>query len=295
MNRKEFGQLVKALRQDHLDENLRIWGRDELSEETRKAGYHLTPEAIGKIERGERQGLSPEELLVLADALRLTSVERMKFFNASTGIENARLRRRDNSLGQSLDDILRDYSGTLLPLFISDAYNDVVVANTPLIAFLNISQKTIEDAFKHPIGFNILRVVFDESTGFKHIVGEEAWEETVIHNIRYFRGSSLLYRTTPYFKHLITNLRRIGGFRYRWEEIYWDREDFNGGSFKYAYKHALYGDVAYMATQSEYFTSQGELFTYTYVPTDLKTLELFKDIAQSSGTDFHRLAPWPKD
>ena len=34
MDKKEFGQLVRALREDHLDENLRIWTRERLSTKT---------------------------------------------------------------------------------------------------------------------------------------------------------------------------------------------------------------------------------------------------------------------
>ncbi len=53
MNKKEFGTLLRAVREDHLDEYAHKWTRKKLSKEMGKyPGVVLDANVIGKIELG---------------------------------------------------------------------------------------------------------------------------------------------------------------------------------------------------------------------------------------------------
>lgn len=80
MKRAEFGQLVTALRREHVDEWDRQWTQAKLAQET---GLPLT--VMGTIERGSKTQRDEATLLQLAQALQLTSGEREAFFTAASG------------------------------------------------------------------------------------------------------------------------------------------------------------------------------------------------------------------
>lgn len=128
MNRVEFGQLVAALRKEHLDEDGNRWTQDKLGRET-----GLGEVAIGKIERGERANFDEGTLLKLADALQLTSMERKEFFLAASGIDSKHIARESAKPRATLDDLLQTMEGLQLPAFIDDSYSDVVAANSAII------------------------------------------------------------------------------------------------------------------------------------------------------------------
>ena len=68
MNRKEFGQLVSALRQD-LD-----WTQFQLAE------FSEVDEAVvSQIERGVKKHFDPDLIFRLANALQFTTLERREF------------------------------------------------------------------------------------------------------------------------------------------------------------------------------------------------------------------------
>src|SRR6188474_3219904 len=83
MNRKDFGELLSALRQD-LD-----WTQFQLSE------YADVDEAvISQIERGVKKFFEPDLLFCLANALQLTTRERREFFLASSGLDQKQIVRQ---------------------------------------------------------------------------------------------------------------------------------------------------------------------------------------------------------
>lgn len=296
MDKKEFGELVRALREDHLDENLHTWTREKLSEETGQGdNLPLKVDVIGKIERGERQYLAPEELVSLADALKLTTMERQAFFDASTGIERYEIGRKQTPPEAALQKLLVDLRDIRLPFFIVDAYADAIAMNTMLLSFLNLPQSVVEQASKHPIGFNILRIIFDPDIGYRELVGRKVWDEIATYNILLFRGTTIPYRSTPYFKHLINHLRKMGNFRWRWEEIYWQEGDYTGGGLKYSFNHPDWGQVNYLAVESRVLTTVGTLTLVVYTPTDVHTSQAFAQLAAVPGNlDQQKLANWPQ-
>ncbi len=296
MNKKQFGELVRALRREHLDEDLHGWTRQKLSMEIEQAtGKPFKLDTLGKIERGERQYLSAEELTALADGLQLTSVERQGFFYASSGLNDAEVGRQVEEAEQFLTDLLTGLNGVRLPFFVVDSYGDVVAMNGMVLSVLQLPSELIARAREHPIGFNILRIIFDPDMGFRDLVGRVSWEEIATHNILLFRGNSIAQRATPYFQHVLRNLRRMGSFRWRWEEIHWQESDYTGAGLPYQFNHPKLGTVQYTAVESRIVTGQGMLMTVIYMPLDAQTTTTFEALAQQPELlAQQQLGNWPQ-
>lgn len=295
MNQNEFGALVRALREDHLDEDAHKWTRKKLSEEMSKyPGVVLNVEAIGKIERGERSYITPQELVALSNALQLTTVESQEFFYASTGTDNILSRAHDNQPSeQILKKLTGDLQGSHIPFFICDQFNDIVAANQAIIRLVQFTPEKIREAAEHPIGFNTLRIVFDPAIDYKNLIGQEVWEPLALFEIQWFRGDTLRYRNHPYFKYLLKHLLKFNEFRWRWREVYWAQEDWYGHYQVYSYDHPQGGKIRYGATHSRVLTPAGSLTKIMYIPHSQQTSAYFESIMQNSGENIQLFPTWP--
>lgn len=308
MNRKEFGRLVQALRREHKDDQDNCWTQKDLA---RAAGL-LTREAlaetagpskasgsetgaaiIGKIERGERAMLDEDMLLRLADALELTSMERREFFLAASGVDSQHVARKNSKPGASLDDLLHMMEGLQLPAFIDDCYSDLVATNDSIRAFLGIGTDFVANAMRHPIGTNVMHLIFSPESGFRGTVSTQ-WDDVATRNMQFFRKTTLRYRSTPYFVHLHNELRKNRMYRKFWAEAHLDENDNYAEIEFYDYRHPVFGAVRYLATISSTVTRHGELFFTCYVPTNPHTAQVFADLAKDAGTGVHRWGDWPK-
>src|SRR5512138_2136107 len=143
MNRREFGQLLAALRQD-LD-----WTQFELAE------YADVDEAIiSQIERGVKKYFEPKLLFGLANALQLTTLERREFLLAASGLDQKQIVRQP-SAGMSTDvfnvrrvlDKMIELTGQVrLPAFLCDVYGDVIATNNMILSFFKLPPEFAEAA-----------------------------------------------------------------------------------------------------------------------------------------------------
>ena len=91
MNRRQFGELVAALRQDLG------WTQFELAEFA-----DLDNAVISQIERGVKRHFEPNLLFQLANAFQLTTLERREFLLAASGLEQKQIVRQPGA-GMSTD------------------------------------------------------------------------------------------------------------------------------------------------------------------------------------------------
>ncbi len=199
---------------------------------------------------------------------------------------------------QFLDSILKklinSLQGTRVPFFICDQYNDIVAANQAVIQLLNFTPEKIQESTQHPIGFNIMRVVFDSSSGFKDLIRKEVWNDFAFFEIQWFRGDTLQYRNTPYFKYLLKHLLQLREFRWRWREVYWEQDDWYGRYRKYNYVHSQGGDMDYGAIHLRVLTPVGPLITVMYIPHTLQTSTYFDLLMENGGGDIQLFPTWPR-
>ncbi|MCB0153874.1 MAG: helix-turn-helix domain-containing protein [Anaerolineae bacterium] len=286
MNRKDFGEIVRALRKEQLDENYQPWTQAKLTKET-----SLSLEVIRRIERGQKKIIQEEELTLLADAFQLTSSERRQFFFASLNIAESKVPRREND-PETVLDMLRAYlSGVRQPAYVSDNYHDAVLANGSIVALLNL-QTAVQTARTAPAGFNVARIGFDPDIGFLQLMGPDA-ERHAIYDMRYFRERTFLTRHTAYFNYVLHHLRKFRQFDRYWREIQYENGDYLSGNMTYAYEHPQFGPLHYVSVESVTLTGAGTLSTIIYVPKNENTTTVFELLARKCGTEVFRLAPWP--
>lgn len=289
---QKFGQLVAALRQELVfwDQGvMKPWSREKLAEETQ-----LSPFTIRDIENGKKAHIKAEEIVVLANALKLTTQERLEFIVAASYVENKHIVQVPHeNLRKPLEILLERLQGTSLPLYVSDVYGDIVAANDAIIGLYKVPMYIVKSGLGGNVSrFNMMRFVFSKDAPFRQMLGNR-WEFDVKSNVQYFRGESLRYRATQYWQRIFGELLEVDDFQRIWQGIYYEEDNFTD-VHPYAFMHPDYGFFSYYATVSTTITYAGNLRSVIYVPNDDNTRNAFADIAHKYGNSIHLLASWPK-
>lgn len=168
MNKRNFGKVIKSLRQEQFDfTSGHTWTQAQLAQ-----AANLSTATIGKIEQGRRVNLSGADLLQLADALQLSTLERREFFAAATEVEQSQIatdRASAQSMFQHVWHIFRDVQ---LPAYIIDPFADLVGVNATLMRFYGVTLDTLHAARDSAIGCNVLNLVFRPTTFLYVSMGE---------------------------------------------------------------------------------------------------------------------------
>lgn len=296
---KKFGFLVKTLRQEmeyieqdkneNKNSNRISWTQKVLAEKTK-----LSYATMRKIEEGKKQKIMDDELVALANALQLTSQERIEFIIAASFIDNHHIVKTLDSGDAPLTALIDQLSGTNLPLYISDVYGDIVAANSIVTELYKVDKRVLTFGLSEGISrFNIMRFVFSDN--FKNLLRMN-WFTDAKSNVQYFRGESLRYRVTKYWQKTFKELLDMDKkFRQIWSYIY-EEEDLYSDIHSYSYMHPDHGFLAYYATVSTTITLFGNLRSVIYVPSDDNTRKAFEKISHDHGNQIHRTgAKWPKN
>ncbi len=293
MNRKEFGELVAALRQDLG------WTQFQLAEYA-----ELEEPVVSQIERGVKKYFEPDLLFHLANALQLTSLERHDFVLAASGLDEAQIVRQPSAATATdvfdatkiLEQMVALTADLRVPAFLQDVYSDVVAANRMMMAFYNVPPSMFETAAKIPGGYNTTRLNFGRDlVGRKHVV--DNWDHYAINSMGAFRANSLLYRAKPYFKYLMKNFRNP--IEYPFFDRYWKlvsstEQDKEMRVDHFSYYHSVFGRLKYIASMTIAITSFGNLFLVQNLPLDEHTDEVFTELKRNAGMGIVRFAPWPE-
>ncbi len=293
MNRKEFGELVAALRQDLG------WTQFQLAE------YAQLDEAVvSQIERGVKKNFEPALLFDLANAFQLTSLERQEFILAASGLDEKQMVRQPSAVTTTdvfdatkiLDRIIALTANIRVPAFLNDVYSDVIAANYMMMAFYNVPPSMFETAATTPGGYNTTRLNFGRDlVGRKHVT--DNWDNYALNSMRTFREISLRYRADPYFKYLMKNFRNPKEYpffdRY-WKMVSSTEQDKETRVDHFSYYHKDFGPLKYIASMTATMTSFGSLFIVQNLPLDEHTDEVFTQLKLQAGTGVARFAPWPE-
>jgi len=292
MDRKEFGRLVAALRQD-LE-----WTQLQLADYGR-----LDIAIISQIERGVKKTLKPEQLVKLANAFQLTTLERRKFLFAASGMGNEHILHQPRAAlaadATRPEVVLRKMTGLVeqmrMPAFLVDGYSDVLAANLIAFTFFEVPPGMIENAARVPGGFNTVRMVFGKELAMQsHFVAD--WDQYARNSMSAFREQTLHYRAQPYFKYLIKAFRNPAEyplFDRFWKMASSVEEDWEANFQVFRYKHESHGPLEYISSSSWSVSRYGELWLVQYLPANENTRKLFAQLAAENGPGVLRLAPWP--
>lgn len=292
MKRKEFGELIAALRQDLG------WTQFQLAEHAEVAWA-----MISQIERGVKKHFEPQFLFKLANAFQLTTLERREFLLAASGLDQKEIVRQPSAamltdvfnIRKALDKMI-DLTGQLrLPAFLGDVYGDVIAANHVILSFFKLPPSFVELADQIPAGYNTVRFNFSKDLAARsHVV--DNWDRYALYSMRTFRENSLRYRAQPYFKYLMSIFRNSN--EYPLFERYWKlvssvEQDKEANTDHFEYQHNEFGKIKYISPCTVSTTSFGELFLIHYLPLDEHTSQVFEQLAQQAGPGAERFAPWP--
>lgn len=292
MNRKEFGELVSALRQD-MD-----WTQFQLAE------YANVDEAVvSQIERGVKKHFEPELLFQLANVFQLTTIERREFFLAASGLDQKQIVRQVSAatttdvfnVRKVLDKMIELTGQVRLPAFLCDVYSDVIAANQIILLFFKVPPAYVEEAARVPGGYNTARFNFGKDLmSRQHVV--DNWDNYALNSMRSFRENSLRYRAKPYFKYLIKIFRNP--IEYPLFDRYWKlvssvEQDKEANTDYFCFHHDEFGEIKYTSSSTVSITSFGELFLVQYLPLDARTSQVFEELTRQAGPGVMQFATWP--
>ena len=292
MNRKDFGELISALRQDLG------WTQFQLAE---YSGVDIA--VVSQIERGVKKFFEPELLFSLANAFQLTTLERREFILAASGLDERQTVRQPSvgmttdvfNAGKILERMIRLTSEMRLPAFLTDVYNDVLAANHMMLAFYNVPASMMANAAAIPGGYNTTRLNFGRESLARTLVTDN-WENYALKSMRSFRENSLQYRAKPYFKYLMKAFRNPIEYPYfdrYWKLVSSTEQDKEVNIDQFAYEHPDYGMLNYTASTTIAVTSFGNLFLIQNMPLDQHTEYVFNQLKSQAGLGIMRFAPWP--
>jgi transcriptional regulator with XRE-family HTH domain len=286
MNNNDFGLLLQTLRKNSIDGKGNRWTRDSLSE-----AIHLTRSQLGRLERGDRKYLDSQMLQVLADAFKLTNLEKREFYQAAAGIADDQLYGHQQPENQ-LDQLLSLMNSLQVPAFILDVYGDLVAVNYSLLALYQVNPDLVTYASKMPAGMNFVNFVYSDQYGFKNLLNSE-WREVADMAMLFFRRSTLRYRHTLYFSHLFKALLKEEQFDIDWYTSQRLDNHYDVTYEQLNYLHPHYGPLNYVATETAINTSNGGLFLLIYHPTNEETMKVFSGLQSECSNTILRLASWP--
>lgn len=293
MERKEFGQLVAALRQDMG------WTQAQLSEFAK-----IDEAVLSQIERGVKKYFEPDLLFHLMNALQLTTLERKEFILESSGLSESHVVRQPSAsvktdafdASKALNQMLHLIDEIRLPAYLCDDYGDVLAANHMILDFYKVPASMLESSSKVPGGFNTTRLNFSKDlVGRNHIV--DNWDAYAIKVMRGFRDNTFPCRTKPYFRYLMKafhNPTEYPLFDRYWKLVSSTENDKELNMDYFSYQHTEYGELKYISSETISITSFGRLHLVKNIPLNENTHQLFDGLLKNVGIGAVRLAPWPE-
>ncbi len=287
MERKMFGKVVAALRKEQMDfDSGNNWSQERLAEET-----GLTTRIIGKIERGSQVRLDKAILQDLAQAFKLTSLERREFFAMASEISDESIVRSDLN-HQEVFARLWGTLGTLCtPAFLMDSFGDLVGANRAVLDFHRLNWVQLEAVRCAAGNVNLLSLLLAPDAPLRRVMGP-GWNAIALANMRQWRVMTLRYRHTARFRNLFATLSAYPDFQMLWAASRKRVEDDNSRLRSHFYQHGVYGPVAYTVFTNASLSNYGDLYLATFVPRNRDTGAVFQNLAEKH----HRplaLMPWP--
>jgi transcriptional regulator with XRE-family HTH domain len=291
MRRKDFGQLIAALRKEQIDEEGKQWTQERLAQES---GLDL--DVLGNIERGKRAHLKADMLLGLANAFGLTNEERREFFLATHAFDEPETVYRGDELETTLNELVLRIEHAPMPAYLIDSYCDILACNQHVLNLLGLSPDHLhQTTTDNPIvASNMMRFVFSPEFDQRRYMPH--WHSYAYQNINIFRALSLRYRTEPYFQALLAEMRKWPLFRHYWFKLYADIEPHHPvmDNETIEINSPQWGTLSYFSTACTAMTSAGALILYVYAPADARTAAVFSEISQQSDEVVHRFGSWPE-
>jgi transcriptional regulator with XRE-family HTH domain len=288
MNRAEFGQLVAALRKENIDLlEGKVWTQKRLAERA-----NLPERAIAQIEQGTKMNLDGQVIVQLAEALGLTTMERVAFLHAAAAVDVDPYGAITKTPADVLDELMAAARDLRIPAYIYDAYGNLVAINSAMRALAIMPDALWATGHASPAGFNVLRYYFAPESPIRTFLGIN-WTPFAIRLMQHFRVTTLRYRHTDRFRAIFRDLYQYPLFQDFWARTKYAEEDLYHRWDGIVYHHPELGPLNYIATEVSTLTGREELFLVTYISRDRATTETFEALIERVGANLHRATAWP--
>lgn len=284
MNQKEYGQLIKELREEvglH---------RDQLANLVK---MQLT--AIRDIEIGKRKHPTTEELSALAQAFKLTNWERREFFLASTGLHAHESMQEKPPQEEVFRRFLTHVDGQYLPFVILDKYLYILAGNVGFLNLFGWTRDSLAVMFDTSLlNYNLMAIIFgDLQQKMYRANNGKMFELIALKNVQMFRSVTLKYRFRPEFRQLYQELsRRFPIFYPYWQQaVHEDVDEFeNHNLFEMASEE--HQTIRFMTHSIVNPTPYGELYSFVCVPMNEVTERTFRMFRKGPDYPLYRMANW---
>jgi len=297
MNRREFGKLVRALRQELLSIE---GGPLTIKELAEKAG--LTESILQNVELGRRRNIA-NDLLAIADALELTKNETKEFFAAASGISISDEAASYYDPLQAYAKLNEFLAKTCIPAFLMDSFGDIIQINRFCLELFGMShEELVNISQQSEINFNLLTSVFApefEQHLFNIQKGLSPDKSTpfLYNTIILFRTLTFKHRADMYFDYLLKQMfSQYPNFQASWHTArLMDNDRFTDNIFLESIDDT-FGRVSLLGTCTTAVTQQGDLKLYIFSPQSPETENILREIRDHCrGTDVVTLLPkWPQ-
>lgn len=290
MDRKAFGKLVAALREEHIDFSARgvgVWTQAKLAKEA-----NLPEKTIAQLEQGRKMNLDSYSLTQIARALKLTASEQYRFFSAAAEVDTEPHQTLQNRAEETVRNLLRLMNDIRVPAYLLDPYVNVLASNSLALTLLNVPEFMLKSATSAASGFNLMRYVFAPESPLKPLLGS-TWSARATSNVLFFRATTLKYRHTRRFKTILAELSTYPSFRDIWFNTQIYAEELAQDWSHYEYSHPEYGEVNFISHISSTPTSAGNLSLTSLLPRTKATTAAFEEIIRRQGLSVRTFIDWP--
>ena len=183
-----------------------------------------------------------------------------------------------------------------VPAFIIDPYGDVIALNPLILAFYQTSKEQL-DKSELLSRYNMMRLLFSPEFSLHRSLMGKSWYSFAHQTIHIFRAMNLRYRTSPYFKKLVTEM----SVEYPLFLSYWQGSPFiqrdqnhfmDNSRFSYQLFNINFEVISSTITSA---TPEGELLLYSFIPLTSEASWAFDKLLKIVGTGLIRLSLWPKN
>ncbi len=288
MDRKIFGRTIAAVRKRTFDQlTLQPLTQAELAQ---RMGCSLR--MVQNLEQGLIKHIDPDMLVTLAEALYLTTLERIVLFALVSEVRRADLMRLTQPPEQILQQEYERLAPKQLPSILYDPFYHVLAVNHTGMAFCDVTEAKLDTLLQRNGYIDFLYFVFHPQSPLR-VLFHETWERFAKFTLHHYRVVTLPYRYTDYFQRRFGELSKYKDFLHYWIETQGEKEDFRTQSKTYNYRHSQLGLLHYETKVSEINTAYGKLYRSTLHPLNDETAATFSRLYKQVGPGLKRLTPWP--
>lgn len=267
MDHKEFGQLIKALR-----EQVRVPFGGMPTQEAFAELCGIAPRTFGRIERGEKINLTHSLLVKIAQGLQLTPSQQ-QLFTTLPFIQSSPPHESPNVVRERM---LQAARHVRLPAIVYDNLFRIAGVNSRWLGLHNVDSGFFDSKTWKYTRTSLLRLICESKSPFLDVVKKKNAVALQKAAIEAFRVQSLPHFHTDILQCMLHELSRLPNFIAAWQQA----ELIETVKFpvEFRYFHSTFGEIAYTTTTTHERLKNDLLILAVLLPQDEPTAQIFDEL-----------------